>query len=58
MGGAGEQVGWPEGEGAAEEGGDGNGGGGVLVRSGRPTRSAPPQSPGPGSVGRCASRCV
>ncbi len=58
VGGAGEQGGWPEGEGAEVEGGDGNGGGGVLVRSGRPTRSAPPQSPGLGSVGRCVSRCV
>lgn len=51
-------MGWTEGEGVGVECGDGNGGGGALVLQRRPTRSMPPQSPGPGSVGRCAPRCV
>lgn len=51
---------WTEGEGVGVEGGDGNGngGGGALVLQRRLTQSTPPQSPGPGSVGRCAPRCV
>lgn len=51
-------MGWTVGEGVGVEGGDGNGGGGALVLQRHPTRSTPPQSPGPESVGRCVLRCV